>query len=105
MRARLRRWACPTGHCRPRGAVYGLLEWHDTPVLIVGGTTGAVRREAVRILTAGGIADDDPAFAARHPAPGAAAPDTAVAAWLGALRRECGAAWFTVLTDEVVDLR
>jgi hypothetical protein len=109
-----RRWICPV---RPRpisapvGAdVYGLIEWEDTPILIVGRSVDSVQREAVRIFAtavdgAGDLADDDPDFVRHHPLPDPDDPDADIAGWPAALRSAQTVAWFTVLDDEVVIAR
>ena len=107
-------WICPV---RPRpisapvGAnVYGLIEWEEAPILIVGRSVDAVQREAVRIFAtavdgAGTLADDDPDFVRHHPLPDPDDPDADIAGWLAALRSAQTVAWFTVLDDEVVIAR
>ena len=107
-------WICPVGR-RPisapvGGDVYGLIEWEDAPILIVGRSVDAVQREAVRIFStavdgAGTLADDDPDFAHHHPLPDPDDPDADIAGWLDALRSATTVAWFAVLDDEVVIAR
>jgi len=109
-----RMWICPVGR-RPisapvGGDVYGLIEWEDAPILIVGRSVDAVQREAVRIFStavdgAGTLADDDPDFAHHHPLPDPDDPDADIAGWLEALRSATTVAWFAVLDDEVVIAR
>ena len=83
-------WICPVGR-RPitapvGGDVYGLIEWEDAPILIVGRSVDAVQREAVRIFStavdgAGTLADDDPDFSHHHPLPDPDDPDADIAGW------------------------
>ena len=48
-------WICPVGRqpisAPVGGDVYGLIEWEDAPILIVGRSVDAVQREAVRIFS------------------------------------------------------
>ena len=109
-----RMWICPVGRqpisAPVGGDVYGLIEWEDAPILIVGRSVDAVQREAVRIFStavdgAGTLADDDPDFAHHHPLPDPDDPDADIAGWLDALRSATTVAWFAVLDDEVVIAR
>jgi len=109
-----RMWICPVGRqpisAPVGGDVYGLIEWEDAPILIVGRSVDAVQREAVRIFStavdgAGTLADDDPDFAHHHPLPDPDDPDADIAGWLEALRSATTVAWFAVLDDEVVIAR
>ncbi|MEU1811058.1 hypothetical protein [Micromonospora aurantiaca (nom. illeg.)] len=87
--------------------MYGLIDWDDAPVLIVGSNADAVSREAVRIFARtlaaeGSLAEDAPDFTARHPLPDPDGPITAIDDWLALLRRAAAIPWFAVLADEVV---
>jgi hypothetical protein len=109
-----RGWICPV---RPRPAaaplghdVYGLINWDDTPILIVGGSADAVKREAVRIFAstianAETLAQDDPDFIQRHPLPDPDDPTADIDGWLAQLRRATADPWFAILDDEVVIAR
>jgi hypothetical protein len=106
-----RSWICPV---RPRPAaapvgddVYGLIEWDDAPILIVGHSADAVKREVIRIFastvaSAGNLAEDDPDFIDRHPLPDPDDPAADIDGWLAQLRRATAVPWFAILNDEVV---
>lgn len=104
---------CRTGARRaaaPGGDVYGLIDWDDAPILIVGSTTEAVTREAIRIFARtlaadGSLSEDAPDFTDRHPLPDPDGPITAIDAWLALLRRSTAIPWFAILDEEVVIAR
>jgi hypothetical protein len=90
--------------------VYGLIDWDGAPILIVGSTTEAVKREAIRsfastLLAEGSLAEDAPDFTDRHPLPNPDGPITAIDDWLTLLRQATASPWFDVLDDEVVIAR
>ncbi|MBQ1052281.1 hypothetical protein KBX50_27980 [Micromonospora sp. C51] len=92
------------------GDVYGLIDWDDAPILIVGSSDQAVKREAIRIFTrtladTGSLAEDAPDFTDRYPLPDPDGPITAIDDWLTRLRRATAIPWFAVLDDEVVIAR
>ncbi|MEU5934520.1 hypothetical protein [Micromonospora sp. NPDC047187] len=92
------------------GDVYGLIDWDDAPILIVGPSTDAVTREAIRIFArtlaeTGGLAEDDPDFTRRHPLPDPDGPIGVIDSWLTRLRRATAIPWFAILDDEVVIAR
>ncbi|MET7672445.1 hypothetical protein [Micromonospora luteifusca] len=92
------------------GDVYGLIDWDDAPILIVGRSADAVTREAIRIFArtlaeAGGLAEDDPDFVHRHPLPDPDGPIADNDGWLTLLRRATAIPWFAILDDEVVIAR
>nr|WTA70785.1 hypothetical protein OHB51_17195 [Micromonospora sp. NBC_00855] len=94
----------------PGGDVYGLIDWDDAPILIVGDSTDAVTREAIRIFArvlaeTGGLAEDDADVTRRHPLPDPDGPITVIGGWLTRLRRATAIAWFAILDDEVVIAR
>ena len=106
-----RSWICPAGPSpatAPIGhVVYGLIEWDDVPVLIVGRSADAVKREAIRIFAStvasgGDLTEDDPAFTDRHPLPDPGDPSPDIDGWLAQLRRATAVPWFAILDDEVV---
>jgi hypothetical protein len=110
---RIRSWLCPagTGAAAPADHhVYGLIEWDDAPILIVGRHADAVTREAVRIFTSavadgGNLIEDDPGFTDRHPLPDPGGPAADIDSWLAQLRRATAVPWFAILDDEVVIAR
>ncbi|MEH1166427.1 hypothetical protein V6V47_13665 [Micromonospora sp. CPCC 205539] len=90
--------------------VYGLIDWDDAPILIVGRSADAVTREAIRIFAntlaeTGGLAEDDPDFTRRHPLPDPDGPIAVIGSWLTLLRRATAIPWFAILDDEVVIAR
>ncbi|GAA4259937.1 hypothetical protein [Dactylosporangium darangshiense] len=90
--------------------VYGLIDWDDAPVLIVGSGAEAVKREAIRVFAqtvagVGNLAEDDPDFVVRHPLPDPDGPVVVIDGWLDLLRRATAIPWFAVLDDEVVIAR
>ncbi|MDG4795408.1 hypothetical protein [Micromonospora sp. WMMD1082] len=92
------------------GDVYGLIDWDDAPILIVGSSVEAVTREAIRIFArtlaeTGSLAEDAPDFTDRYPLPDADGPITAIDDWLTRLRRATAIPWFAILDDEVVIAR
>nr|WP_152332186.1 hypothetical protein [Micromonospora purpureochromogenes] len=92
------------------GDVYGLVDWDDAPILIVGRSADAVKREAIRIFastlaSAGNLAEDDPDFTRRHPLPDPDGPIPVIDGWLNLLRRATAIPWFAILDDEVVIAR
>ncbi len=92
------------------GDVYGLIDWDDAPILIVGRSADAVTREAIRIFAttlaeAGGLAEDDTDFVRRHPLPDPDGPIAVIDGWLTLLRRATAIPWFAILDDEVVIAR
>jgi hypothetical protein len=101
-----RSWICPVGPhaaAAPIGHVYGLIEWDDNPILIVGRSADAVKREALRIFaSAGNLAEDDPDFIVGHPLPDPDDPAADIDGWLAQLRRATADPWFAILDDEVV---
>ncbi|WBB91443.1 hypothetical protein [Verrucosispora sp. WMMC514] len=89
------------------GDVYGLIDWDDAPILIVGSSVEAVKREAIRIFArtladTGSLAEDAPDFTDRYPLPDPDGPIEAIDDWLTRLRRATAIPWFAVLDDEVV---
>ncbi|ROO60336.1 hypothetical protein EDC02_2197 [Micromonospora sp. Llam0] len=106
-----RSWICPVGPpeaAAPIGHhVYGLVDWDDTPILIVGRSADAVKREAIRIFastvaSAGDLTEDDPACTDRYPLPDPDDPATDIDNWLAQLRRATADPWFAIPDDEVV---
>ncbi|WP_432830866.1 hypothetical protein [Dactylosporangium sp. CA-092794] len=90
--------------------MYGLIDWDDAPILIVGATAAAVKREAIRIFAstrtaADSLVEDAPDLTDQHPLPDPDGPITAIDAWLTWLRRTTADPWFAILDDEVVIAR
>ncbi|MET7396306.1 hypothetical protein ABZS66_22775 [Dactylosporangium sp. NPDC005572] len=87
--------------------MYGLIDWDDAPVLIVGVSDEAVKREAIRVFAqtvanVGNLAEDDPDFVCRYPLPDPDGPIAVIDGWLDLLRRATAIPWFAVLDDQVV---
>jgi hypothetical protein len=90
--------------------VYGLIDWDDAPILIVGADAEAIKREAIRIFAStladvGGLAEDAPDFTGRYPLPDPDDPIVVIDGWLDLLRRATANPWFAILDDEVVIAR
>jgi hypothetical protein len=90
--------------------VYGLTDWDDAPILIVGRSADAVKRQAIRIFAgtladAGSLAEGNPDFTDQHPLPDPDCPIVVIDDWLNLLRRATAIPWFAILDDEVVIAR
>jgi hypothetical protein len=97
--------SAPTG-----GDTYGLIDWDDAPILIVGSSAEAVKREAMRIFahtaaTDPSLTEDDTDLFRRRPPPDPDGPIAIIDGWLELLRRSTATPWFAILDDEVVIAR